>query len=175
LKVYNNLGVVPLKRSSEKYVYFYISKKFAWPGEPFWDMLKNEGLQIFVKMDFKFSTYGPEHKTERFRSISRLSLIFGIWLKLAKLMFFYKNSYICSSGKIVKEIFQYPSYYDFYFLWVQKIKLLQKFGPCSSVIDAGGSWAQQYYFSNIMIFTNHSKCRNLSNQHIFWLFFVFGI
>jgi hypothetical protein len=38
-------------------------------NEPFWDMSKNEGLQIFVKMDFKCSTYGPEHKTERFRSI----------------------------------------------------------------------------------------------------------
>jgi hypothetical protein len=32
-------------------------------------MSKNEGLQIFVKMDLKYSTYGPEHKMERFRSI----------------------------------------------------------------------------------------------------------
>jgi hypothetical protein len=38
-------------------------------NEPFWDMSKNEGLQIFVKMDLKCSTYDPEHKTERFRSI----------------------------------------------------------------------------------------------------------
>jgi hypothetical protein len=50
-----------------------------------------------------------------------------------------KNCYKCSSGKVVKEIFQYPSFYDFYFfLRVPKIKLLQKFGPGSSVIDAGG-------------------------------------
>jgi hypothetical protein len=28
-------------------------------------MSKNKGLQIFVKMDLKCSTYGPKHKTER--------------------------------------------------------------------------------------------------------------
>jgi hypothetical protein len=38
-------------------------------NEPFWDMSKNGGLQIFVKIDLKCSTYGPEHKTERFWSI----------------------------------------------------------------------------------------------------------
>jgi hypothetical protein len=38
-------------------------------NEPFWDMSKNGGFQIFVRMDLKCSTYGPEHRTERFRSI----------------------------------------------------------------------------------------------------------
>jgi hypothetical protein len=39
-------------------------------------MSKNEGLQIFVKMDLKCSTYGPEHKTERFRVIG---VIVNFW------------------------------------------------------------------------------------------------
>jgi hypothetical protein len=39
-------------------------------------MSKNEGLQIFVKVDLKCSTYGPEHKTERFRSIE---VIVNFW------------------------------------------------------------------------------------------------
>jgi hypothetical protein len=52
---------------------------------------------------------------------SRLSLIFGSWLKLEKLCFLTKTA-ICSSGKVVKEIFQLPSFYDFYFfLSVQNI------------------------------------------------------
>jgi hypothetical protein len=52
-------------------------------------------------------------------------------------MFFLQK--ICSSGKIVKAMFQYLSFYDLYFfLGVQKRKLLQKFGPGSSAIDAGG-------------------------------------
>jgi hypothetical protein len=45
-------------------------------NEPFWDMSKNEGLQIFVKMDLKCSTYGPENKTERFRAIE---VIVNFW------------------------------------------------------------------------------------------------
>jgi hypothetical protein len=45
-------------------------------NEPFWDMLKNESLQIFVKMDLKCSTYGPKHKTEKFKSIR---LIVNFW------------------------------------------------------------------------------------------------
>jgi hypothetical protein len=45
-------------------------------NEPFWDMSKNGGLQIFVKMDLKCSTYDPEHKTERFRSIE---VIVNFW------------------------------------------------------------------------------------------------
>jgi hypothetical protein len=45
-------------------------------NEPFWDMSKNGGLQTFVKMDLKCSTYVPEHKTERFRSIE---VIVNFW------------------------------------------------------------------------------------------------
>jgi hypothetical protein len=53
---------------------------------------------------------------------------------------FLTKTAICLSGKVVQEIFQYPSFYDFYFfLGVQKRKLLLKFGLGSSVIDAGGS------------------------------------
>jgi hypothetical protein len=40
----------------------------------------------------------------------------------------------------IKEIFEYPSSYDFYFFLGRKKKLLQKIGPGSSAIDAGGSW-----------------------------------
>jgi hypothetical protein len=54
-----------------------INRRFFYK-EPFWDMSKNEGLQIFVKMDLKCSTYGPEHKTER--------------LQLPKIVFSDKNS-----------------------------------------------------------------------------------
>jgi hypothetical protein len=81
-------------------------------------------------------TYGSEHKTERFRSIEVIVLGAGgnwqNWCFLPKT--------VCSLRKVVKEIFQYPSFYDFYFfLGVQKIKSLHQFGPGSSVIDAGGS------------------------------------
>jgi hypothetical protein len=31
--------------------------------------VEESGLRIFVKIDLKCSTYGPKHKTERFRSI----------------------------------------------------------------------------------------------------------
>jgi hypothetical protein len=41
-----------------------------------WSTSKNEGLQIFVKMGLKCFTYGPEHKTERFRVIE---VIFNFW------------------------------------------------------------------------------------------------
>jgi hypothetical protein len=48
---------------------------------------KNGGLQIFVKMDLKCSTYGPEHKTERFRSIE---VIVNFWelVEVAQSIFF---------------------------------------------------------------------------------------
>jgi hypothetical protein len=39
-------------------------------------MSKNWGLQIFVKMYLKCNTFGPEHKTERFRSIE---VIVNFW------------------------------------------------------------------------------------------------
>jgi hypothetical protein len=54
-------------------------------------MSKNYVLQIFVKMDLKCSTYGLEHKTERFRSIEVI-VNFLEFLKLAKMVFFDKNS-----------------------------------------------------------------------------------
>jgi hypothetical protein len=54
---------------------YQINRQFFY-NEPFWDMSKNEGLQIFVKMDFKCCTYGPEHKTERFRVIE---VIVNFW------------------------------------------------------------------------------------------------
>jgi hypothetical protein len=54
--------------SKIKYAVLSLKRRFFY-NEPFWDMSKNGGVQIFVKMDLKFSTYGPEHKTERFRSI----------------------------------------------------------------------------------------------------------
>jgi hypothetical protein len=41
----------------------FILRRFFY-NEP---SLKNKGLQIFVKLDFKCSTYGPEYKTERLR------------------------------------------------------------------------------------------------------------
>jgi hypothetical protein len=55
-------------------------------------MSKNGGRQIFVKMDLKCSTYGPKHKTERFRSIE---VIVDFWelVEVGKiLVFFDKNS-----------------------------------------------------------------------------------
>jgi hypothetical protein len=50
------------------------------------------------------STYGPEHKTEKLRSNE---VIVNIWelVKFGKFVFFDKNSSVCSSGKVVKEIF----------------------------------------------------------------------
>jgi hypothetical protein len=60
-------------------------------------------------------------------------------------------------------------FYFYFFLWFQK-KILQKFVLGSSTIDAGVSRTQYFFFSKIIIFTNHSKCRNFPNQHIFWLF-----
>jgi hypothetical protein len=55
--------------------------------------MENGGLQFFIKIDLKCSSYGPEHKTERFRSIE---VIVNFWelveLKLAKLVFFDKKS-----------------------------------------------------------------------------------
>jgi hypothetical protein len=62
----------------------YLTGDFFY-NEPFWDISKNEGLQIFVKMDLKCNTYGPEHKTERFRAIE-------VIVKLAKIVFFDQNS-----------------------------------------------------------------------------------
>jgi alpha-L-fucosidase len=77
-------------------------------------MSKNEGLQIFVKMDLECSTYSPEHKTERFRSIE---VIVNFWepVEVGKNGVFLTNTALCSSGHFVKEIFEYPSFYDFYF------------------------------------------------------------
>jgi hypothetical protein len=55
------------------------------------------GMQIFVKIGLKCSTYSPEHKTKRFRSINqrfrsvKVAIIFGTSLKLV--IFFDKNSY----------------------------------------------------------------------------------
>jgi hypothetical protein len=37
---------------------YVINRQFFY-NEPFWDMSKSEGLQIFVKMDLKCCTYGP--------------------------------------------------------------------------------------------------------------------
>jgi hypothetical protein len=77
-------------------------------------MSKNGGLQIFVKMDLKCSTYGPEHKTERFRSIE---VIVNFWelVEIGKIGVFLTKTALCSSGHFVQEIFEYPSFYDFYF------------------------------------------------------------
>jgi hypothetical protein len=59
-------------------------------------------------------------------------------MKLKILCFLTKTANnLCSSEKVVKEIFQYQSFYDFYFF--QKRKLLQKIAPSSSAIDAGES------------------------------------
>jgi hypothetical protein len=70
---------------------------------------------------------------------SRLSLIFGSWLKLAKLVFLTKTS-LCSSGHFVKEIFEYLSFYEFFFLLRDLKKIsLQILRPSGSAIEAGGS------------------------------------
>jgi hypothetical protein len=49
--------------------------------------LEEWGLQIFVKIDLKCSTYGPEHKTERFRTIE---VIVNFWelLEVGKIFVF---------------------------------------------------------------------------------------
>jgi hypothetical protein len=80
-------------------------------NEPFWDMSKNEGLQIFVKKNLKCSTYGPEHKTERFRSIE---VIGNFWelVEVGKNCVFLTQT-LCSSTQFVKEIFLYLRFYDF--------------------------------------------------------------
>jgi hypothetical protein len=70
-----------------------------------------------------------------------IEVIVNFWdpVELGKKLCFLTKTAICSSEKVFKEIFQYPSFYDFnFFLGVQKIKL-QKLGPGSSAIDAGGS------------------------------------
>jgi hypothetical protein len=123
---------------------FTLNRSFFFNG-PFWDMSKNGGLQIFVKMHLKYSTYGygPEHKTERFRSIE---VIVNFWelVEIGKIYVFWQKQLYGLSGKVVKEIFQYSSLYDFdFFLGVQKIKLLQKIWPGSSVIVA----VQKSWFS----------------------------
>jgi hypothetical protein len=59
-----------------KFAKFFIFNRRFFYNEPFWDMSKNKGLQIFVKIDLKCSTYDPEHKTERFRSIE---VIVNFW------------------------------------------------------------------------------------------------
>jgi hypothetical protein len=88
-------------------------------------------------MDLKCSTYGPEHKTARFRSIED---IVNLWELVGVEKICVILTKTAMSGKVVKKIFQNPSFYEFYFfLGVQKRKLLQKFGTGSSVIDAGGS------------------------------------
>jgi hypothetical protein len=69
----NYLKIHEISSKNEKF--FLINRRFFY-NEPFWDMSKNEGLQIFVKMDLKCSTYGPEHKTERFRAIE---VIVNFW------------------------------------------------------------------------------------------------
>jgi hypothetical protein len=54
--------------NNKKLIFFKFLHNNAtfWSGdffynEPFWDMSKNGGLQIFIKMYLKCSTYGPEN------------------------------------------------------------------------------------------------------------------
>jgi hypothetical protein len=64
----DNIFQVPLWNGKLNFIEGVFNRRFFY-NEPFWDMSKNGGLQIFIKMDLKCNTYGPEHKTEKFRSI----------------------------------------------------------------------------------------------------------
>jgi hypothetical protein len=74
-------------------------------------MTKNGGIQIFVKMDLKCSTYGPEHKTDRFRSIE---VIVNFWevVEVGKNVVFDKNTYVLS-GKLLKKSFNIQVFMNF--------------------------------------------------------------
>jgi hypothetical protein len=75
-----------------------------------------KNVQIFVKMDLKCSTYGPEHKTERFTSIE---VIVNFWepVKVGKNCIFYQNE-LCSSTQFVKK-----SFYIYVFMIFKPFKL----------------------------------------------------
>jgi hypothetical protein len=84
---------------------------------------------------------------------------------------FLTKTAICSLGKIVNGIFQYPSFYDFYlFLRVQKNKIIANIWTWKQCKCCWGVMNPAIISSKIRIFTIHSKCRNLPDQHIFWLF-----
>jgi hypothetical protein len=88
-------------------------------------------------MDLKCSSYGPEHKTERFRSIE----VIGNFWELVEVG---KNCVFRT--QFVKEIFLYQRVYDFNsFLGVQIKFSLQMLRPGGSAIEARGHESNQNF------------------------------
>jgi hypothetical protein len=88
-----------MKKIFEKFIEILFLQEIFY-NEPFWDMLKNEGLQIFVKLDLNSSTFGPEHKTERCRLIE---VIDNFWelVAVGKIVVFCQKQLMFSSNFMI--------------------------------------------------------------------------